>query len=123
VGRGADVLVAVTNDAWFGRSNMPWHHLGLAVVRAIEVRRSVVRSANTGISAFVDPLGRVTARTELFEEAVLEEAVPILDVRTVYGRLGDFVLWILYGAGAAVLVVTGWSAPPVPVSSRAPRGG
>lgn len=123
VDRGADVLVAVTNDAWFGRSNMPWHHLGLAVVRAIEVRRSVVRSANTGISALVDPLGRVIARTELFEETVLAGEVPILDVKTVYCRLGDFVLWILYGAGAAIVVVTGWSAPARPVSSRAPRGG
>ena len=60
---GAAVLVNITNDAWFGRSNMPSRHLGLSVIRAVELRRSVVRSANTGISALVDPLGNVIGRT------------------------------------------------------------
>lgn len=103
VGRGAQVLVNITNDAWFGRSNMASQHLGIAVLRAVETRRSVVRSANTGISALVDPLGNVSARTPLFEEAVLAGDVPVSGVRTVYSRIGDVTLWIAYLAVAVLL--------------------
>jgi apolipoprotein N-acyltransferase len=105
VNRGADVLVAITNDAWFGRSNMPWQHLGLSVMRAIETRRSVVRSANTGVSALIDPLGEVVSRTELFEETVLAGEVPLCDVTSVYSRLGDLVLWLAYALSALIM---GW---------------
>jgi apolipoprotein N-acyltransferase len=107
VNRGADVLVAITNDAWFGRSNMPWQHLGLSVMRAIETRRSVVRSANTGVSALIDPLGRVVSRTELFEETVLAGQIPLSDVTTVYARTGDLALWLAYALSAFIL---GWVA-------------
>jgi len=105
VNRGADVLVAITNDAWFGRSNMPWQHLGLSVMRAIETRRSVVRSANTGVSALIDPLGQVVSRTGLFEEAVLAGEVPLCDVSSVYARTGDLALWLAYALSAFIL---GW---------------
>jgi apolipoprotein N-acyltransferase len=103
VDRGADVLVNITNDAWFGRSNMPWYHVGVAVVRAIETRRSVVRSANTGITALIDPVGRVTSRTNLFEEDILVGEIPVVSIRTPYMEIGNLVVGFAY-VGAALFL-------------------
>jgi len=89
VKNGAGVLVNLTNDAWFGKSGAAYQHFSMAVFRAVENRRSLVRCANTGISGFVDPAGRIMARTALFEDAVLVRAVPILDEKTIYTRIGD----------------------------------
>ncbi len=104
VDRGADVLVHITNDAWFGGSNMPAQHLGLAALRAIETRRAIVRSANTGITALIDPLGEVTARAPADERAVLLGDVRLSHVTTVYDRTGDLALVLAY-AGAALLLL------------------
>jgi apolipoprotein N-acyltransferase len=71
------VLVNLTNDAWFGKSSAAYQHFSMAVFRAVENRRSLVRSANTGISGFVDPAGRILARTALFEDAVVDRPVPV----------------------------------------------
>ena len=57
------MLVNITNDAWYGHSSAPVQSLAMAVLRAVENRRALVRSANTGISAFVDPLGRISGET------------------------------------------------------------
>ena len=89
VNNGAGVLVNLTNDAWFGKSSAAYQHFSMAVFRAVENRRSLVRCANTGISGFVDPAGRIMARTALFEDAVLVRRVPILTEQTVYTRIGD----------------------------------
>jgi apolipoprotein N-acyltransferase len=64
--------------------------MAMAVLRAVENRRSVVRAANTGISGFVDPMGRITAHTGLFEEAALTETVPMLEEKSLYTRWGDW---------------------------------
>ena len=64
---GAELLVNVTNDAWYGTTSAPHQHLAMAAFRAIENRRYLVRAANTGITAVVDPRGRVIAATRLFE--------------------------------------------------------
>jgi len=89
VNAGSALLVNLTNDAWFGRSSAPHQHLAMARFRAIENRRWLARAANTGITALIDPLGRITARTELFEEAVLSAPAALLDGSTFYGRFGD----------------------------------
>ena len=89
VKNGAGILVNLTNDAWFGKSSAAYQHFSMAVFRAVENRRSLVRCANTGISGFVDPVGRIMARTALFEDAVVVKAVPILTGKTVYTRIGD----------------------------------
>ena len=63
---GAEVLVTLSNDAWFGRTAAPYQHFAHATLRAVENRVTVVRAANTGVSGIVDPLGRVLTRTEPF---------------------------------------------------------
>jgi apolipoprotein N-acyltransferase len=85
----AALLVNITNDAWFGRSSAPYQHFSMAIFRAVENRRSIIRSANTGISGFIDPLGRVVASTQLFTDAIMTRSVPILDEKTFYSRFGD----------------------------------
>lgn len=104
---GANLLVAITNDAWFGRSSAPWQHLAMATLRAVETRRSIARAANTGISAFIDPLGRVISATPVFEEAFLNGVVPLCEEKTVYVRYGDFLV-IVCAAALALAALGGW---------------
>ncbi len=85
-----NLLVNLTNDAWFGDSTEPWIHLALAKFRAIEARRYLVRSTNSGVSAIIDASGRVTAHGPVFEEATLAGPVALLEGRTVYQTIGDF---------------------------------
>jgi apolipoprotein N-acyltransferase len=73
---GADALVNLSNDAWFGRTTEPALHLRLTVFRAIELRRPIVRSTNSGISAVVDRTGRIRASTELLAPAILHYRLP-----------------------------------------------
>jgi apolipoprotein N-acyltransferase len=96
------LLVTLANDAWFGDSQEPWLHLGLARLRAVEHRRFLVRSTNSGVSAVVDPVGRIVAETPLLARDTLRATVRLLDGRTVYARLGDWPGWL-----AAVLVGLG----------------
>ncbi|HEX6853098.1 MAG TPA: apolipoprotein N-acyltransferase [Candidatus Polarisedimenticolaceae bacterium] len=100
---GARFLANISNDAWFGRTSFPYQHAGLCALRAIENRRSVVRSANTGISAAYDPLGRLVAKTDIFQEAILTREIPLLTTETAYAFVGDAVLWLAYAVVAACL--------------------
>jgi len=84
------LLVNLTNDAWFGDSHAPWIHLALAQLRAVEQRRYLVRATNTGVSAVVDPLGRVVARSGSFTRETLDAEVAMLEGRTPYQTLGDW---------------------------------
>jgi len=90
---GANILVNLTNDAWFGRTSAPHQHLRMSVFRAIETRRPLIRAANTGFSVIVEPTGAIRARSQLFEECVLTGSVPIQALpMTFYTRFGDFFL-------------------------------
>lgn len=105
--RGADFLVNVTNDAWFGRTSAPTQHASHLVLRAIETRMGIARAANSGISEFVDPLGRAYAATELEQEAVVVDRLRTSDVTTLYVRLGDWVGTLVVAmtlAGAGLLL-------------------
>jgi apolipoprotein N-acyltransferase len=90
VKNGAGILINITNDAWFAKTSAPYQHFAMAVFRAVENRRSLVRAANTGISGFVDPVGRITNQSALFEDAVLTENIAIYHETSLYTRLGDF---------------------------------
>jgi len=85
----AALFVNLTNDAWYGNSCAPYQHFSMTIFRAIENRKALVRSANTGISGFVDPVGRIVAETSLFNEAVLTRSTPIMLMTTFYTRFGD----------------------------------
>ncbi len=88
---GASLLVNLTNDAWYGMSSAPFQHFSMAVFRAVENRRPVVRAANTGISAFILPNGKIVAQSGLFTEELLSREIPLPDSElTLYTRYGDF---------------------------------
>ena len=88
--RGAQVFVNITNDAWFGRSSAPYQHLAFYTFRAIETDRFVLRAANTGVSAIIDPRGRIIARTDIFTRTVLKGTFAMRDGQTFYVRYGDY---------------------------------
>ncbi|MEE8575214.1 MAG: apolipoprotein N-acyltransferase, partial [Thermodesulfobacteriota bacterium] len=73
----AGLLVNITNDAWFGKTSAPYQHFDMSVMRAVESRTYLVRSANTGISGFIDPTGRVIKKSALFTEEILVSEVGI----------------------------------------------
>ena len=104
VNRGANFLVNITNDAWFGKSAASYQHMAMGVLRAVENRVPIVRAANTGISGTIDPDGRMRQRTELFQEAlVLTRIAPASGPRSFYSRHGDVFSY-------ACLVLTGLMA-------------
>jgi len=86
---GSGLLVNITNDAWFGRSSAPYQHLAMTRFRAVENRLWVARAANTGISALIDPQGRIVARSELFTPAVVRGKVVLGGESTLYQRIGE----------------------------------
>jgi apolipoprotein N-acyltransferase len=103
VDRGSELLTTITNDAWFGRSSAAYQHFQQAALRAVEQGRYLARAANTGISGFVDPYGRVLASTGLFETAMLVGDLRLLRGRTLYGRSGDTAAYA--GASCAALAL------------------
>jgi len=99
---GANFLVNITNDAWFGRTSAPRQHASHLIMRAIETRMGVARAANSGISEFVDPMGRTYAATKLDEKTYVSGVIRTTDVIPLYVRLGDWV-----GLLVVVLTLTG----------------
>jgi apolipoprotein N-acyltransferase len=99
------LFVTIANDGWFGDSHEPWLHLALARLRAIEHRRYVVRATNTGVSAIIDPSGRLIATTDLLARANLRGVVRPLEGETVYARVGDWIGW----ASAAVVALAAFT--------------
>ncbi|MCX5827204.1 MAG: apolipoprotein N-acyltransferase [Deltaproteobacteria bacterium] len=91
---GADFLVNMTNDAWFGQTSAPYQHLSMTVFRAVENRLDVVRAANTGISAFIDATGKMTNTSALFKKAFLDGNVHINKERTFYAAYGDVFVYL-----------------------------
>lgn len=85
----AALLVNITNDAWFGSSSGPYQHFAMTVFRAVENKKALVRSANTGISGFIDPVGRIENTTPLFKEATQTQTLPLMQLTTFYSRFGD----------------------------------
>ena len=101
---GAELLVNITNDAWYGTTSAPYQHLAMAAFRAVENGRYMVRAANTGITAVVDPRGRILEQTKLFDRAVLVREVPFVAETTFYTRHGDV---FAYACSAIALAALG----------------
>ena len=100
--QGADFLVNISNDAWYGDTSAPHQHLAMAAMRTIENRLPMVRSTNTGISAFITDEGRIGATTPLFHEDMVVETVLVRDVWSFYRAYGD---WFLHLCQASVAVL------------------
>lgn len=99
---GADFLVNITNDVWFGEGPAPHQHADMARFRAVELRRPIVRSANTGISMLVDRTGRVPASLGTFRQGVLRGEIHPERTRTLYAWAGDWIVpFSILALGAA----------------------
>jgi apolipoprotein N-acyltransferase len=107
---GAAWLVNLSNEAWLGNTDFPLQYLNMASLRAIENRRYLIRSATSGVSAIIDPHGRVVTRGPLFEEAVLVGEVRPIEMLTVYARIGDVFAGLCTVAALAVLLAA-WRRP------------
>jgi len=135
VGQGARLLVNITNDSWFGRTSAPWQHLAMSRVRAVETGRYLLRAANTGVSAVIDPRGRVLVElglglvptaadrvraVELEPPARLLHEVALLDGLTPHAWLGE-----LPARAAAAFAAVAWVLCWLRArrARRAPEGG
>lgn len=92
----ADILVNITNDAWFGSTSAPYQHLSMTIFRAVETRLYLVRAANTGISAIVDPRGHIVAQTNIFQKDSLKGKVKFLKIPTFYAEYGDILVVVCF---------------------------
>jgi apolipoprotein N-acyltransferase len=105
VKRGSELIVLITNDGWFGMSSAPYQHLRMGVVRAVENRRYMVRTANTGISAIIDPYGRIEAETPIGVRTILDGTAHFRSERTFYTQYGDI---FAYANVLVVIILLVW---------------
>jgi len=96
VERGASILLNISNDAWFGDTSAPQQHLNLSIMRAVEQGRWLARSTNTGISAFVDPVGRIVAMGTQFQAESLSLSIAPLSEMTLYHRIVGWLTFFIY---------------------------
>jgi apolipoprotein N-acyltransferase len=114
---GADVLVAMSNDAWFNATTGPSQHRSHLVMRAIETRRGIARAANTGVSGFVDPLGRLHHATREDETTFVDGPLLTSSTNTVYAGIGSWLDW-LYVVGLGVAVISGMAGGRRPTQAE-----
>ena len=107
VRQGAQVLVNLTNDAWYDRTSAPFQHFSFYIFRAIETDRYMLRAANTGISAIIDPKGRIDGKTPIFTEEILKGSFAMKNTKTFYVRYGDYFILIVL-MGLVVVIGAGW---------------
>ena len=106
VKNGAEYLVNITNDAWFGKSAASYQHISMAALRAVENRTPIVRAANTGISGFIDATGQIRNTTQLFKrELVVDEIAPNKGPRTFYSKFGDIFSYLCLALTATIALL------------------
>jgi len=108
VARGADLLVNISNDGWFGQSAAPDQHFEMARFRAVETRRYLLRATNSGITAVIDPYGRVLARAPRDQRLVFAASFAPRAERTLYVRTGDWFAWLCLLVALVALARTLW---------------
>ncbi len=92
--KDVDLIVNITNDAWFGDTNCPYQHAMLAAIRAVELGRPVLRIAHSGINMIVEPHGRILYETEPFTDEAVVRPLRLGTVDTLYRRWGDWFPWL-----------------------------
>ena len=108
---GAQFMINITNEAWFGETAAPYQFVSMSVMRAVENRVYVVRCANTGVSCFIDPYGRVVDRVknsmgkDIFVRGILTGSVIPQESKTFYTQYGDWIVWLSFLCSAVFLVV------------------
>ncbi len=112
VRRGSDVLVNITYDAWFGDTANPSQHLMLSAIQSAVFGVPLIRSATTGISAFVDARGMIVEESKVFTKATLVRDVKRVRVPSVYGAVGDWFAWLCIVASGALLIGGFAGTPP-----------
>jgi len=110
VKQGADVMVNITNDAWYGTSSAPYQLLAMAAMRSVETKVPMIRTANTGISAIILDDGSITATTPLFKRGTEIEDVSWHPMRTLYTMVGDLFADICLVL-TAIALIWGWRRP------------
>jgi apolipoprotein N-acyltransferase len=101
---GAEILLNILNDAWYGNTVAPYQHQALALWRAIENRRYLLRGSNSGVTSIIDAAGRIVAEGGLFTAEVVSGSVPRLQLATFYTRYGDVFAWAAVAAALVLLV-------------------
>ena len=100
---GAELLLNILNDAWYGDTAAPYQHQALALWRAIENRRALLRGSNSGVTSIIDAAGRVVAEAGLFTAEVVEGTVPRLQLTTFYTQHGDVFAWLVVAGAVGLL--------------------
>jgi len=103
---GAEFLIVITNDAWFGRTSAPYQHAQIAVFRAIENRIPIARCANTGVSMFIDKMGRVVKESKIFTESILIDEINLRSEETFYTRYGEIFSHFITAVGAILMLMS-----------------
>ncbi len=104
VRKGAEFICIITNDGWWGNTEGYMQHCAYASLRAIETRRAIARSANTGISCFIDATGQRSQDTDWWEPAVIKGKIKPDSILTFYVRFGDYIGWLALLATMALLI-------------------
>jgi apolipoprotein N-acyltransferase len=121
---GASLMVNLSNDGWFGPTAGPDQHLMMVALRAVENRLWVIRATTTGVSAIIDPYGRITTQTAPFTAATLDGVVVPMQVTTPYERYGDAFAWVCVAVAAGAIVAGSFRRPQAsPDDSEVTRGG
>jgi apolipoprotein N-acyltransferase len=100
--QGVELLLNVTNDAWFGRTSAPYQHLSMAVLRCVETRLPMARAANTGVSAFILSNGKIAKQSGLFTRELVAYELRLGHHKTFYSHYGDIFAILL------LIVTLGW---------------
>lgn len=125
-----NLLVNITNDAWFGLTSEPYQHLALSVYRSVELRLDLVRAVNTGVSVFIDATGRLVAQTEAHDPAVtpdvrpetlLHQAALMPPPGTIYARVGDLFGYLNLSAALVLVLLTLRRRQQNPMGGRRPK--
>jgi len=104
---GAELLVTILNDAWYGNTAAPYQHQALAQMRTVENRRYLLRGSNSGVTSIIDAGGRVVQEGPLFAASVLKGDIPRLQLDTIYTRIGDGFAWATVAGAGFLLLLAG----------------